>query len=300
MPTLAAVLLALVLAPTPTPTADAPRTITVDGIARQYLLHVPPGHDPAKPAPLVMVLHGHGQQAKAMVKSTGFDAIADREGFVVVYLQGTLGTDGKPAWNTGITPQTGVTANDVKFVRMLAAELKTTLGVDPQRIYAAGFSNGGFMTHRLAAQASDLFAAVGVVEGTIGTQQDGAWEDIVVPTGPLPIAIMHGTKDTAVAYDGGTVANGHTTRSVADAVARWTKANGCTGKPVKTTLVANEVITTDYTLCKQTNEVLLYTFVHGKHEWPTLTNAAKIAGSEELWKFFARHARSKKVTQRDR
>jgi polyhydroxybutyrate depolymerase len=271
------------------PPSDPQQSVSVDGMDRTYLLHVPPQHDPEKPMPLVIVLHGHGGSAGAMVGSTGFDAIADREGFVVAYLQGTKGSDGKAGWNTGITPDPGITVNDVKFVRKVAAHLQTKLGVDPKRIYAAGFSNGGFMSHRLAAQASDLLAAVGVVEGTVGTQQDGAWLDIAPAKGPIPIAIVHGKKDTTVPYAGGTTANGHTFRSVADAVARWVKTNGCTGKPVKKTVIAGKVLTADYNTCKAKSEVLLYTLVEGQHQWPNTTNAGAISGGEELWKFFTRH-----------
>ena len=287
-----------VAAPTIMQPADAQKSITVDGLARQYILHVPAGHDPGKPMPLVIVLHGHGGNAKSMIHTTGFDAIADREGFIVAYVQGTIGSDGKSAWNTGITPDLGITAHDVKFMRALVDELKSKLGVDPRRVYAAGFSNGGFMSHRLAAQASDVFAAVGVVEGTVGTKQDDGWLDIAAAKGPIPIAIMHGKKDGAVLYDGGTSNNGHTSRSVAFAVERWTKTDGCTGKPTKKTLVPKKVVTSDYANCTGDNEVLLYTLLQGAHEWPTVANAAGISASEELWKFFARHPKPGKLAKK--
>lgn len=286
-----------VAAPPSMQPADAQKSIDVDGVARQYVLHVPPGHDAGKPMPLVVVLHGHGGNAKSMVKLTGFDAIADREGFIVAYVQGTIGSDGKAAWNTSITPDLGITAHDLKFMRALTAELEKTLGVDPRRVYAAGFSNGGFMSHRLAAEMSDVFAAVGVVEGTMGTKQDDGWVDIAAAKGPIPIAIMHGKKDARVRYDGGTSPSGHTARSVAFAIARWTKTDGCSGKPVKQTLVPKKVVTTDFTHCIGDNEVLLYTFLQGAHEWPTVGNAAGISGSEELWKFFARHPKPNKLAK---
>jgi polyhydroxybutyrate depolymerase len=176
-------------------------------------------------------------------------------------------------------------------------ELKSKLGVDPRRVSAAGFSNGGFMSHRLAAQASDVFAAVGVVEGTMGTKQDDGWVDIAAAKGPIPIAIMHGKQDGAVLYDGGTSANGHTSRSVAFAIERWTKTDGCTGKPTKQTLVPKKVVTTDYAKCTGDDEVLLYTLLQGAHEWPTVANAAGISASEELWKFFARHPKPGKLAK---
>jgi polyhydroxybutyrate depolymerase len=283
-------------APEPT-TTTAPKpaqpmeTVTVDGVARQYILHVPPGHDPSKPAPLVMVLHGHGGSAGSMVKSTGWNTVADREGFIVAYLQGSKGLDGKNGWNDGIG-ELGITLDDVKFTRVLAKKLVKKAGVDPRRIYAAGFSNGGGMSYRLGALASDLFAGVAVVEGIVGVlQEDGTYLDIPPAKGPIAIAIMHGKAETTVPYEGGvgTQGGGRYSRPVTAAVKRWAKTDGCTGKPVKTTIIPKKVITTDYDNCELGTEVLFYTLVDGQHQWPTADNAAGISGSEELWKFFSRH-----------
>lgn len=55
-------------------------------------------------------------------------------------------------WTTGY--------NDVGFVRQLVDELKSSLCIDPKRIFATGCSNGGMFVHELAQHLSGTFAAV--------------------------------------------------------------------------------------------------------------------------------------------
>jgi hypothetical protein len=69
-------------------------SITVDGRVRTYLLHIPPQGDSPRPMPLVLAFHGGGGQGPGMERLTRFDAIADREGFLVAYPDGV-----KRGWN---------------------------------------------------------------------------------------------------------------------------------------------------------------------------------------------------------
>src|SRR5687768_13445528 len=59
------------------------------GVDRRYLLHVPADLDPARPAPLVMMLHGAGGSAEVAARGYGWRDKADREGFVAVFPEGT-------------------------------------------------------------------------------------------------------------------------------------------------------------------------------------------------------------------
>jgi polyhydroxybutyrate depolymerase len=267
---------------------DHAQTIASGGLERHYIVHVPAGYDGRKPMPLVLVLHGAGGSAKSMIALTGWNAKADRVGAIVVYLQGTAGE--RTGWNTGFTPQLGITADDVQLVRDVIGKLGEQLAVDADRVYAAGFSNGGIMAHRLAAELPKLLAGVAVVEGTVGARpiEGGAFTDIPTPRGPIPVVMLHGKLDAVVPYAGG----GHkdlALRAVAYAVKLWTHADKCGAKPTVTTRPDHEVIVSDYTACAQGSEVLLYTLVHGEHQWPTAGNAAKLSATDEIWKFFARH-----------
>ncbi|MFO1519067.1 MAG: PHB depolymerase family esterase [bacterium] len=265
-------------------------TLTTGGADRSYILHVPISYDGSKALPLVLVLHGLGGNAEGMAKGSGLGLLGDQKNFIVAYLNGTGDPQG---WNTGFTPWLNTPYDDVAFVRALVAQLSSQLKVDAKRVYAVGFSNGGFMTHRLASEASDLLAAVAVVEGTIGTvQADHSVLKIATPARPIPILILHGKQDPRILYDGGPIPNFQAgALSVADAVKLWTDANGCTGTPVTTEVFNGNAVNEDYTSCPGDNEVMLVTLVNGVHQWPTLQNPAHFPGTEAVWNFFARHSK---------
>jgi polyhydroxybutyrate depolymerase len=268
------------------------------GTVRAYILHVPPGYDGSQALPLVFVLHGFGGNAASMVKLTGFSEKADTENFFVAYLNGTevqtsIQDISGQAWNSGLTPELNMTVDDVAFVRDLAGRLEGQLRVDSQRVYAAGFSNGAFMSHRLGADLPDLLAAVAVVEGTIGLAQPGEpYAEIPKPSGPMPVIIVHGKKDTHVLYDGGQASAGLgklNSESVAAAIKFWTTADGCTGTPQTTTSSNGNILTEDYTGCSAGTEVLLYTVVNGQHEWPTADGHTGFSATDAIWDFFSKH-----------
>ena len=271
---------------------DYSQTLTSGGLQRSYMLHVPLRYDGSKALPLVFVLHGYGGQAEGMAGSTGLSLKADQEGFFVAYLQGTLGSEGKSSWNTGIVSN-DATVDDVRFVRDVARELEGKLKVDTRRIYATGFSQGGSMTHRLAAQLPDLLAGVATVESTVGMSEDQGitFKMIPKPKAPIAMLIIHGMQDITCPYDGGQGTNpDQWARSVADTVAFWTQADGCTAAPEITTSSDHNVITEDHAGCSVGTEVELVTIVSGKHQWPTAQNDAHFVGSDAVWDFFSRHA----------
>src|SRR5258708_33632833 len=153
--------------------ADLVRTIKVDGIERTYRLHVPPGK-PANPMALVMVLHGGGGSGSTTDKHTHLSAEADKQHFIVAYPDGSgrarpfLNAVGKGeflTWNAGDCCAYAMDhrVDDVAFLRAMVAAIARELPVDSHRVCAAGISNGGMMSYRLACEASDLVAAGGVV-----------------------------------------------------------------------------------------------------------------------------------------
>src|SRR5467141_4947338 len=87
-------------------------SIYVDGIERDYIVHLPKGFDESKNTPLVLALHGGGGKAKGMDKLTGFNNVSDKYGFVVVYPEGI-----KKQWNDGRDDfHLNEKINDVKFI----------------------------------------------------------------------------------------------------------------------------------------------------------------------------------------
>lgn len=128
------------------------------GAVRQYKVHVPPSYSPDKPTPVVFCFHGLGQNAVLFcVNGAGMVEKSDQEGFILVMPNGH-----QNSWNAGTccggAASTGI--DDVGFVRAVFAEISEHLNIDLGRVYATGLSNGGYMSYRLACEASDLFVAV--------------------------------------------------------------------------------------------------------------------------------------------
>jgi polyhydroxybutyrate depolymerase len=268
---------------------DSRQSIQWDGLERTFLLHIPTGYDGSKPLPLVFVLHGAGGNGKSMENLTGLSAKADAENFIVVYPNG-MGTP--QMWATGMNPHPYSTADDVGFIRALLNKLEHDLKVDHKRVYCSGFSMGAMMTYRLGAEMSDRFAAIGVASGTIGTKQpDGTVYQITTPAHALPVIAFHGKQDHTVGYDGNGTYNGNPdyVLPVATSIAFWVNLDGCTSPPQETTKQSGNLIIDDYSHCHGTNEVRLYTFVNGTHEWPTPQNNDHFLATNALWEFFAQH-----------
>jgi len=178
---------------------DVTCTLTYDGRERSYIVHVPPGYDPARPTPVVLVFHGGGGNAENARMMTGFDAGADAAGFIVVYPNGTgRRSDRLLTWNGGRCCGYAMEQNvdDVGFVRALLADLGPVANVDARRIYATGMSNGAIMSYRLACELADVVAAIGLVAATQNL-------DACTPSRPAPVLHIHGDADIHAPYAGG-------------------------------------------------------------------------------------------------
>jgi polyhydroxybutyrate depolymerase len=105
--------------------------------------------------------------------------------------------------------------------------------------------------------------------------------------------MIHGEQDPNVKYYGGQGAGDGNlyAKPVAEAVAFWTAADGCTGTPVTETSTDGNVITEDHTVCSAGSEVELVTIVNGLHEWPTLEGHTGFSATDAIWEFFARHSK---------
>jgi polyhydroxybutyrate depolymerase len=162
----------------PTPSAPAnlssgeiTRKLTHDGLERSYILYVPPSIDWSQPIPLVFVFHGGTGNAESAIRMSGFNEVADQNGFLVAYPNGTgrLSDEKLLTWNggdcCGYAQQKNV--DDVGFTRAIVTDLQSLANIDTKRIYASGMSNGGILSQRLACEAADIFAAVAPVAGTL-------------------------------------------------------------------------------------------------------------------------------------
>jgi len=279
------------------------------GFRRSYRVHVPAGYDPARPAPLVVVLHGALSTAKEMEKHSGFSDLADREGFLVLYPNGITLFGLLQHWNAGHCCGKAAAGgvDDAGYLKAAIQEVSERLSVDPARIYMTGFSNGGMMVHRFGAENAGLLAAIAPLAGAMGGRPDPdapLWK-IPEPAVPLPVAIMHGRRDEQVPYEGGGAGGARDGRqflSAAEAAEFWRRADGCKPPAVETRLHGGSVTLRAWQDCRDGAEVLLYTWEDWGHAWPGPPFTDGLAEgdpfrdfhtAETLWEFFKRHRRDR-------
>ena len=204
---------------------DHTRSLDVDKRTRSYIVHVPPGYDGKKPIPVVLAFHGGGSNAEQMVRFCGLNEKADKEGFLVVYPNGTGRLEKLLTFNGGNCCGYAMNqkVDDVAFTRALLDDLAKVAKVDPKRVYATGMSNGAIMAYRLASELSDRIAAIAPVAGPMGTETCN-------PKRPVPVIHFHGTDDQNAPFKGGKGKNsisGTNFYSVDHSIRAWVKANGC-------------------------------------------------------------------------
>jgi polyhydroxybutyrate depolymerase len=192
------------------PTPEVPRlsgemtegTIQVGELKRTYLTYVPEGLP--KGAPLVVVMHGSGEDSAQMRIATGygFERLADERSFAVVYPDGYEGY-----WNAcnivGDYSANKLNVDDVGFLTAIVDKLVTEIGVDPGRVFATGISRGGHMAFRLALEAPSRFRAVAAIAANVPAPENFKCKPSV--QGTSSVMIMNGTKDPLNPFDGGEV-----------------------------------------------------------------------------------------------
>jgi polyhydroxybutyrate depolymerase len=162
-------------------------SIDVSGTPRSYLLTTPSAR--TGPLPLIVDFHGYGEGDRTESLTTQFGPLGQRDGFVVVFPDGT----GNPiAWNTSTSPGNP----DVAFVRRLLDRLEATQCIDESRVYATGLSQGAFMTSTVACVLSARFAAVAPVAGV-------QRQSPCPISRPVPLLAFHGTADPILHFNGG-------------------------------------------------------------------------------------------------
>lgn len=170
----------------PPAAADTRERLRVDGGTREYLLHRP-GTDGGGLKPLVIAFHGRGSTAERMREMSGLTKADGARGTLIAYPEGL-----RKAWGAGraVTAQRPDPDADVRFTEALVEELVRTEGADPERIHVVGFSNGGQMALRVAAQRPGLVAGAAAVAGQLPTGPAA-----VEPTGAVPVMIIYGDGD---------------------------------------------------------------------------------------------------------
>jgi polyhydroxybutyrate depolymerase len=177
-------------------------SIAVGGLQRTYRIYIPKGG--AKGAPLVVAMHGSGENGAQMRIETGygFDRLADKYGFAVVYPDAYEGY-----WNgcniVGDYSANKLNIDDVRFLDALVHKLADEIGINTARVFAVGVSRGGAMALRLALEAPSRFRAVAAVSENVPTPDNFKCKP--ARQGTSSVMIMNGTEDPIVPFEGGEV-----------------------------------------------------------------------------------------------
>ena len=184
-----------------------PLELTVDGVQRTALVYVPK-ETAGKTLPLVFVFHGHGGKSAQAIGGFGINRRWPEA--ISVYPQGldipsiTDPEGVRSGWQHAVGE---VGDRDLHFFDALLARLKKDYPVDPQRVYAAGHSNGGGFTYLLWKARPEVFAAVAPCS---------AAAKYALELTPKPVLVCGGREDAIVKFE--------SQERVVDALQ---KVNGC-------------------------------------------------------------------------
>lgn len=281
-------------------------TIQHGGRRRSYIVHVPrAGSD--RPRPVLLAFHGGGGEAEGFQDYAGLDAVADREGVLVVYPNGSGVLPRRLlTWNAGEC--CGYAMNqridDVGFAMAVVDDLAARTSVDRRRLYATGHSNGGMMAYRLGAERADRIAAIVPVAGAYSLPT-------LAPAARVAMLAIHSVDDPRALYAGGIgppfpgtdVRASH--RPVMEGLERWRRHNGCSevvreGPPRSSGTGSNRQTATllEWEGCAHGGRVAHWKLTGVGHGWPgTLRAGARteiigppttlVNAADEVWRFVA-------------
>lgn len=275
--------------------------VTPDGRTRTYRLYVPASLPAGAAVPLLVGLHGGTGWGAQFQRSSGFDGIAEANGFLVVFPDGVgVGpTETLRTWNGGICcgPAARDDVDDVAFVSLLIDDVRGRYEVDPARIVAAGHSNGGVMSIRLACELSEKVVAVGFQAATMSI-------DSCDPPVPVSMLHLHGDADENVPPQGGRGTKGISGvewRPAMDGLRSIAAADGCPDEPATVTDPDQPELTIQRWAPCADSTVVEYVLVPGAdHAWmgadagPRSPSGPPFAGfdsSAAIWAFLAAHPR---------
>lgn len=238
-------------------------TMQVAGVSRKYIQYTPTGL--GSNPPLVFVIHGFNMSGQQEVQLTKMNSVADREKFIVVYPDALPDASNQQSWDMS-------GKNDYAFILAIVDTVAARNKIDKNKVYASGFSQGGFFSFQLGCRYADIFAAIAPVSGLL----QGACS----PKRPVPMIFTFGTNE------------GFDVNGFLQSGDKWVQLNGCANtptvqKPYPASNSRSVVTRSTYASCKEGAEVVTQSVEGGTHEWPMNTQT-KVNNSEEVWAFFKR------------
>jgi polyhydroxybutyrate depolymerase len=245
---------------------------------REYILFIPNSYDETSATPILFNFHGFGGSASEFINDADMRAEAESNSFILVYPQGSC-LDGVSHWNPcPIGGDNKSSADDVGFVEAMVNEISSQYNLDMERIYAAGYSNGGMMAYGLANYKSDLIAAVASVSGSM-------LDCFGTTTHPMPVVHLHGTSDGVIAYEDSNDYN-----PVQSTLEYWINFNNTVSTPTINIDNTSGMTIEHYVYDQGDNSVSVehYKYIGGDHVWFNELYQGQNA-SELVWNFMSRY-----------
>ena len=273
--------------------------IQYDNLERCWLLLVPMSLNESGNVPLVVDIHGGGDDMYQQRWTSDFANISMEQGFIVAYPQGH-----NDLWNMGwdsITCSVGIVCpeeDDVGFILQMVDIIMQNHSIDNSRIYLTGWSNGCGMTQRLAVEASDIFAAAGCMS---------MYRFVEAPSDylPIPFIEVHGLLDEIVQY----ATTAHSApffgpeKGAIQNLESWAELNGCQGTTPEVLESQDDYDIRGYTNCENETQVMLVTMFFAAHNpyehddpvhdpgrgW---ANPTGVPTSTFIWEFMSKFSKS--------
>ena len=275
-------------------------SINSDGVNRNFNAYFP--YDTSNQTPMIILMHGLGGNAQSMESLN--DYFLDKSMvtlFPQAYYYENLPIFGSTTiWNAADTPEF---LSDVSFIEnAIDFMVANYTFIDPDRIYAAGMSNGGFMAYRLACDSANKIAAFASVTGHMWLIDNDS--DCIDQNKNIPIMQIHGTLDEVVPYyEGGSSVWGDwnqidllfdgETIFIDEAITFWTDYNSLYNQTIDTLIYTNNNLSSiKYTYFSDDIDAQ---FVHikvdgGYHDWFESENGNwGFDSHEEIYNFFLRY-----------
>ena len=175
-------------------------TIMVDGVEREYYVHVPLGYVKGTATPLVFMLHGTSGNGEEFYDHSGWKEVGETNNLLTVFpssmkyciidagqQKNTTKWNSQPAEWTFCAGE--IPRDDIKFLRTVISEMQRKFNIDAKRIDLNGFSNGGQMAAKCAVEMSDVLAAV------VSNASSFAFDTVYFPKRKLPVTFQVGNED---------------------------------------------------------------------------------------------------------
>ncbi len=265
--------------------------LEVNGQSRSFLQYLPQGFDAEEQLPLMMCFHGGAGVAEGQLYTGDLRDKADEDRFVLVYPQALPDPNdgGSTNWQVVTSGELPFTApnphSDIDFISSLIDAMQLLHNVDPSRVYAMGYSNGGGFVYDLACRLNDKVTGVGAVARTMYAESYANCE----VNHPTPIVTILGTNDFASNYDGITYAGTLYYHSSDEGNNLWIAQNGL--QPTAEVTAVEDVDPTDgstvelyeWTDEAGCRELSHYKVIGGDHDWPGSFGNMDIVSHEVIW-----------------